>query len=80
MVWPLTILVAYVVAKWAIEKFESKALTVMKNHLKLACHIHVINDTRRERMFWSYRLPVYVIAVIILAGVLVFLTSVLLHK
>ena len=63
-----------------LEKFESKALTVMKNHLKLACHIHVINDTRRERMFWSYRLPVYVIAVIILAGVLVFLTSVLLHK
>ena len=63
-----------------LEIFESKALIVLKSHLKLACRIHVINDTRRGRMFWSYRLPMYVITVIILAGVLVFLTSVFLYK
>lgn len=63
-----------------LEKFESKALLVMRNSLNLTCHMRVINDTRRERAFWNYRLLLYVIAAIILAGVLIFLTSVLLYK
>ena len=61
-----------------LEKFESKALYVMRNSLNLTCRIRVINDTRRGKASWSYSLLLYVIAAIILAGVLVFLTSVLL--
>ena len=63
-----------------LEEFESKALLVMRNSLNLTCRIRVINDTRRGRAFWNYRLLLYVIAAITLAGVLIFLTSVLLYK
>lgn len=63
-----------------LEVFESKALLVMRNSLNLTCRIRVINDTRRGRAFWSYRLLLYVIAAIILTGMLVFITSVLLYK
>jgi hypothetical protein len=63
-----------------LEEFESKALMVMKNSLNITCSIQVINDTRRGKAFWRYGLLLYVIAAIILAGMLIFLTSVLLYK
>ena len=60
-----------------LEEFESKALLVMRNSLNLTYRIRVINDTRRGRAFWNYGLLLYVIAAITLAGMLIFLTSVL---
>jgi len=63
-----------------LDKFETKALLVMRKSLNLTCRIRIINDTRKGRAFWNYGLPVYITAAIILAGVLIFLISVLLYK